>query len=233
MIIRTYLIVAIAFFCLHTESHAQALAKKDGMASPLDYALGVPFDYFGYVKEAVKKDSLYDYLMGAGVIGASMLLDDPIRNYFRKEHPLSDVESIGNLYLHYGGIYDALYGGLFLSGYLLDRQSLSDTAVMGVEKLILDMNICGLLKNNVDRRRPNGSNNQSFTSGHTTPPASFASTVSIMSNWNPWVTGISYSISIFTGLCRIETDQHWFSDVIASHVFTLLTAIPMSQVLEI
>jgi membrane-associated phospholipid phosphatase len=100
---------------------------------------------------------------------------------------------------------------------------------MGFEKLILDMNICALLKHNVDRSRPNDSNNDSFTSGHTTPPASFASTVSTMSDWNPWVTGISYGISIFTGFCRIERDQHWFSDIVASHVLTTLTAIPMSK----
>lgn len=166
---------------------------------------------------------------GEGIIGVSFYLDDPMRNYFQDDHPLSGIAWLGNDYLCSGEIYNALFAGMFFSGYAFDKKNISDTAVLGFGKLLLDMNVCALLKHNVDRARPDSSSNDSFTSGHTTPPASFASMVSTMSDWNPWVTGISYSISAFTGLCRMESDKHWFSDIVATHALTTLTAIPISK----
>ena len=229
MVLKIGLSLTIIFFCLFAATDAEELQKKDALNSPLAYVLEIPADYIGYAKEAVRKDYLDAYLIGAGIMGASLLLDEPMRNYFQRDQCLSDVRWMRDEVLGSAGTYNTLFAGMFIAGYTLDQQGLSDTAVMGFEKLILDMNIGQLLKNNVSRRRPNDKNNDSFTSGHTTPPASFASTVSTMSGWNPWITGISYSISIFTGLIGIEGDQHWFSDIVASHVFPTLTAKPMSK----
>lgn len=229
MFLKRCLWSLMTLLSVFTASYAEALEKNDDIDASLEYVLKVPHDYIGYAKEAVKRDYLQAYLIGAGVFGASMLLDEPIRDYFQRDRPLADVIWLRDKYLGSLGPYNTMYAGMFFSGHVFDKKGFSDTAVMGFEKLILDVAICGLLKNNVDRSRPNDRNNDSFTSGHTTPPASFASTISTMSDWNPWVTGISYSISIFTGFCDIDKNQHWFSDIAASHVFTTLTAIPMSK----
>lgn len=70
-----------------------------------------------------------------------------------------------------------------------------------------------LLKNLVYERRPNGADNLSFPSGHTTTAFAFASVVAAEHEWYWGVA--SYSLATYVGLSRINDNAHYLHDVVA------------------
>lgn len=91
-----------------------------------------------------------------------------------------------------------------------DRMLLSDatsTALMSATLLAL--------KHSVHVRRPDGSDRQSFPSGHTA--AAFMTATMLSKEYghlSPWVGIGGYGVATMTGLMRIANDKHWLSDVI-------------------
>ncbi len=70
-----------------------------------------------------------------------------------------------------------------------------------------------VLKHAISERRPNGDNNLSFPSGHTTTAFAFASVVAAEHSWYWGIA--SYSMATFVGLSRINDNAHYLHDVIA------------------
>ena len=82
------------------------------------------------------------------------------------------------------------------------------------------------LKNIIDRERPNMENNNSFPSGHTS--TTFQSAAFIQKRYG-WKYGVpAYVLAGFTGFTRLNSDQHYFTDILAgaligigsSYIFT-------------
>jgi membrane-associated phospholipid phosphatase len=70
-----------------------------------------------------------------------------------------------------------------------------------------------LLKYSVQRRRPDGSNNVSFPSGHTSDAFATATALSYHYGWRAAI--VAYPVAGIVGLSRIADDKHWFSDVVS------------------
>lgn len=70
-----------------------------------------------------------------------------------------------------------------------------------------------LLKELVHERRPDGSDNRSFPSGHTS--ISFAAATTLEKRYG-WKAGLpSLAVASFVGLARVEADKHYVHDVLA------------------
>lgn len=68
------------------------------------------------------------------------------------------------------------------------------------------------LKYSINRERPNG-HDRSFPSGHTA--SAFASAGFLQMRYG-WGYGIpAYALAVFTGYSRVESHNHWTSDVLA------------------
>ncbi|MDZ7796767.1 MAG: phosphatase PAP2 family protein [Candidatus Marinimicrobia bacterium] len=68
------------------------------------------------------------------------------------------------------------------------------------------------LKFSVRRTRPNGRNDLSYPSGHTS--VAFA-TASMFQMWYGWKAGVpAYAMAVMTAFQRMDDDQHWLSDVV-------------------
>jgi len=81
------------------------------------------------------------------------------------------------------------------------------------ESLILATVLVTGLKYAVPRERPDGSNNQSFPSGHSITAFCFAPVV--QKYWG-WEAGAgAYLLGTITALARVEGDHHYLSDTIA------------------
>jgi membrane-associated phospholipid phosphatase len=68
----------------------------------------------------------------------------------------------------------------------------------------------------VREERPDGSNNLSFPSGHTT--TAFTTAHFMFREYqdeNIWLSLSGYPIAVFTGVYRILNDKHWVGDVVA------------------
>jgi membrane-associated phospholipid phosphatase len=69
------------------------------------------------------------------------------------------------------------------------------------------------LKRAIPETRPDGSDNQSFPSGHTS--ISFAAAASLHKRYG-WQAGLpAYAVAAFTGVARVQADKHYTHDVLA------------------
>jgi membrane-associated phospholipid phosphatase len=83
------------------------------------------------------------------------------------------------------------------------------------------------LKKTVDRTRPDGSNDDSFPSGHTAKAFAGA-------GYLHYRYGLKYGIPAYiasaaVGASRVDADKHYWSDVIASAVLTNLVAMAVTE----
>lgn len=77
-----------------------------------------------------------------------------------------------------------------------------------------------VLKELVHERRPDGSDNQSFPSGHTS--ISFAAAASLEKRYG-WKAGLpALAVASFVGLARVEADKHYAHDVVAGAAIGLV-----------
>lgn len=80
------------------------------------------------------------------------------------------------------------------------------------------------LKKVTNVTRPNGENNYSFPSGHTTYAFVVATMVSReFKGKSKWIGIASYTAAGATGMMRVLNDKHWFSDVLAGAGVGLLS----------
>lgn len=80
------------------------------------------------------------------------------------------------------------------------------------------------LKHIVNEERPDGSNLQSFPSGHTT--TAFSSAQFMFREYqheNIWLSLSGYPFAIFTGVYRTINNRHWVGDVVAGAGFGILS----------
>ncbi len=70
-----------------------------------------------------------------------------------------------------------------------------------------------VLKQLVDERRPDGSDNNSFPSGHTS--ISFAAAATLENRYGWEVGAPAFAIASFVGVARVEARKHYWYDVVA------------------
>ena len=79
------------------------------------------------------------------------------------------------------------------------------------------------LKPIVKERRPDGSNNESFPSGHTA--TAFMAATMLHKEYghiSPWISFGGYTVATATGVMRMMNNRHWMSDVIAGAGFGIV-----------
>ena len=119
-------------------------------------------------------------------------------------------------------IGDSYGNGLYLAGFtalvwgygsLSGRNELRQTGHTMMEGLLLDAIVVNTLKTAIGRTRPDGSDNRSFPSGHTTAAFTISS---ILVRRHGWVIGLpAIGLATFTAIARMEDKRHYLSDVVA------------------
>ncbi len=168
---------------------------------------------------------------------------------------LQDPARQSNKVLHNGAIVFRLLGdpgslvvgGLtYATGLASGNRRAEDIGLHSVEAILISGAITGATKMIAGRARPykdttnslnfgllrgfQGTEYQSFPSGHTTAAFAFASIISAeTSHWWPgskWIIGpVFYGGAALTGMSRIYNQFHWASDVIAGAAVGTLTGI--------
>lgn len=78
------------------------------------------------------------------------------------------------------------------------------------------------LKHTIDRKRPDGSDNHSFPSGHVA--TAFLGAEQLRMNYGTWWGLAGYSLATGTAFLRLYNNRHWFSDVIGAAGIGILSA---------
>jgi membrane-associated phospholipid phosphatase len=113
-----------------------------------------------------------------------------------------------------------LVGALFVAGRFAPEGRFRAASYDFAQAMIVNATYTGLLKYTVQRPRPDGSDNLSFPSGHTSTAFSMAA---VASHHYGWKVGVpAYLVAAGIGLSRIEQDRHNLSDVLAGATLGLI-----------
>lgn len=154
--------------------------------------------------------SLRPLVIGSAATGAASLLDEELRDAIASEDaPAAEVaeDVFGPL------ISGALVAGFFTAGRLSRAQSLRDASYDMAIACLVTQGYTFALKAAVGRERPNGENNQSFPSGHTSNAWAMAAVLD--GHYRRHIAIPAYSVAALVGVSRMRNNKHWFSDVVA------------------
>ena len=168
----------------------------------------------GGTKRIFYKDNLSVALIGVGLTGLALTVDQEVKQYFQDRKPLEHVENIGDKIGN--GIFEVGVGLVLLgTGELINDKKLADTGAVNLEALLISGVATEVLKLTVQRERPNGGNHNSFPSGHAVMTATMAASISEMYDWDLRLAVPLYLTTAFVGATRLEANEHFLSDVIA------------------
>ena len=106
-----------------------------------------------------------------------------------------------------------LVGAMFVAGRFAPQGRFRSATYDFAQAMIVNGAYTSILKYSVQRTRPDGSNNLSFPSGHTSTAFSLAA---VADHHYGWKIGVpAYVLASGIGLSRIEKDKHYLSDVLA------------------
>lgn len=117
----------------------------------------------------------------------------------------------------------AVYG-LDLVG-IKAKQNFRDRTIVLATSYIIMGGIVQTMKSSINVERPDGSNNNSFPSGHTA--TAFVGAHILFKEYkdtSPWIGISGYIVATGTGLLRVTNRKHWLSDISAGAGIGILSA---------
>jgi hypothetical protein len=156
-------------------------------------------------------DNLRPLVVGAGAAGLSSMLDARAQRYF-EDNPMHDLGSVGGKSGSAGLVVGASLGMLALSqsvGGDRFRAAAYDTT----QAVLVNTFYTFALKSTTQRWRPDGSNQFSFPSGHTSNAFAIATVWSRQYGTRAAVP--AYFLAGLVGTSRMASKKHHLSDVVA------------------
>jgi membrane-associated phospholipid phosphatase len=157
----------------------------------------------------VSPANLPAFLAGGMAAAGASFLDADTREAATGQLGWSDTfETAG------GPIYSTVFvAGMFTAGRLAHDPRFRAMTYDLLDAAIVNFAYTEVLKVAVGRERPNGQDNKSFPSGHTSNAFALASVVEGHYGWKIGVP--AYVLAGLMGVSRIHEDKHWLSDVVA------------------
>lgn len=171
--------------------------------------------------------------LGAGTAGAT-LLDDDVRSLMERNHTrLNDRFSDAAVQYGSGLTMLLVSAGGYAAGLAFDEDWVRETSLLSGTAIILAGTISTVSKIVIGRARPFTGEGRyrfrpflfndayvSFPSGHTIVAFAVSGVLAERIK-NPWATVGLYGLAAATGLSRMYTDSHWFSDIVFGAVISI------------
>lgn len=157
----------------------------------------------------VNSDNLVPLLAGGVATSTSSFFDGNAREVAVNQLGWSDTfETAG------GPVYSTLFvAGIFTAGRFAGGLRFRAMTYDMLDAAVVNFTWTELIKVSVGRERPNGQDNQSFPSGHTSNAFAVATVAQQHYGWKIGVP--AYGLAGLMGISRIHQDKHWLSDVVA------------------
>jgi hypothetical protein len=156
------------------------------------------------------RESLRPFLVGAAATGAGSLLDDEVRDAIADED--DELAEFADDYLGPAGL-GVVTLGLFVGGRYAESPRFRAMSYDLGEAVLVNLGYTAVMKAAVSRERPNGSNDESFPSGHTSNAFAMASVAE--AHYGRKVGIPAYLAASLVGASRLRSNAHWLSDVLA------------------
>ena len=154
------------------------------------------------------KDNLVPLLAGSAATGLSTIWDDELRESVQT-YSWGETFETGA-----GPVWSsALVVGMFTAGRLTHGPRFRAMTYDMLDAAVVNFAYTELIKVAVGRERPNGQDNKSFPSGHTSNAFALAAVAERHYGWKLGVP--AYLLAGVVGASRIQQDKHYLSDVVA------------------
>ena len=208
-----------------------ASATPDGSGaqvpqSPVPQSLPASMQQPGFLKQTAsdyKNFFRYDTLKTLSIVGVVAVAAAPwdregVNNGFNLPTTVFQGGNVVGNFVFQFGASAATYG--------IGKLSHNDkTTALGrdlVRAQLLSQGMVQAVKFTVRRERPDGSNKQSFPSGHS---ASSFATASILHSYFGWKVGLpAYALGSYVGLARMSWNRHHVTDVVMGAGFGIVSA---------
>lgn len=143
-------------------------------------------------------------LTGAAASLAATEYDQKVKRFFNKKPRLgTNLTSFGNS-----------FGTRYLNIMIAGVQMIWDPSngMAHLEALLGTNVMVFMMKKSIHRTRPNGANEDSFPSGHTSSAFSSSGSLSYAYGWKAAIP--AYTLTTLTILARLEDNKHWLSDLL-------------------
>lgn len=194
---------------LRTQDNADSSCSKYREDKILNPSLSQYFS--GIQRVFTDPDNLYYLFSGSGASLMVWPYDDVISEAVQddiREFELQAPDKLGKLFVISGA---SLFTHLF--GRVIRKPHLANTGLYLLEAYATTEILTFAAKKLVHRTRPNGENNLSFPSGHTSGMFTVASVLDRRYGYKVGIPG--YLLASFVGLSRIKAKKHFATDVIA------------------
>jgi len=204
-------------------------------------------DYITDTEKIVKAPTQWDmptWAKAVGIIGATAALyafDKNIQQEIQEERngATNQASSLAQPFGNVVYLAPSL-GIVYFIGNSNGNSKLKNTALLGLESVIISSAFTGALKVSTQRARPYtglgpnsfyssglslNNNTLSFPSDHAASAFALASVISSeYGSNNSYVSPIAYGLASLTGLSRLNDNQHWASDVFLGSAIGYFTA---------
>ncbi len=149
--------------------------------------------------------------IGGGAALVGHIWDDDLAHEVATNPSLNDAFQPGNTYGSFP--VQALVGvGLYAGGMLANNGGLAVVGADIMRAQVVSQLYVQAIKFSVQRERPDGSNNQSFPSGHA---ASAFATAGVLQQHYGWKIGVpAVAVAAYVATARVHDNRHYLSDVI-------------------
>src|SRR5262245_33892854 len=156
------------------------------------------------------KESLAPFLIGAGATATASFMDGSAQRF-----AVSQSDTLGKVGSQAGGfpVMASVTVGLFAAGRFTGPGAFRSATYDMAQAVIVGSVYTTAVKYAVGRTRPDGSNNLSFPSGHTSNAFAMATVAEY--HFGPKVGIPAYLAASFIGASRIQSNKHYLSDVVA------------------
>jgi membrane-associated phospholipid phosphatase len=159
------------------------------------------------------RDNLVPFLVGSAATGGAAVLDQNVRD---------DFQGDGNQGQDWGDTFETGAGpvwstvfvtGMFTAGRFSHGSRFRAMTYDMLDATIVNFGYTELIKVAVGRERPNGEDNKSFPSGHTSNSFALAAVAERHYGWK--LGAPAYLLAGVVGASRLQQDKHYLSDVVA------------------
>jgi membrane-associated phospholipid phosphatase len=220
--LKKVIILLLSISCFTANAQVAGTVKKDTAKIDSANILALP-DTVRHLQSKTASYIVPAVFVGYGLLSLKVKairdLDKSVYNDLIEDHP--------NFHYHVENYFQfapaVLVYGLNFAGVHGKNTFIDRTVLYTMSEGIMAVTTFSL-KKITNRRRPDGSNNYSFPSGHTGNAFAAAEFMAQeYSDKSPWYGITAYSFATATAILRVYNRDHWFSDIIAGAGFGILS----------
>jgi membrane-associated phospholipid phosphatase len=154
------------------------------------------------------EDNLLPLLAGSAAAGIASTWDSDVAERATASDWGESLETAG------GPIWSTVFvASMFTAGRLAEGERFRAMTYDMLDAAVVSFGYTALLKEAVGRERPNGQDDKSFPSGHTSNAFALAAVAERHYGWRLGVP--AYLVAGVVGASRIQQEKHYLSDVVA------------------